>query len=107
MNWRRVRSEEFVTRRLFPYNQTKDVGSFGMKNLPARFGEVEAFHNTCAWNSMTGNHLFARYGHLQQQQSNEGATDCLRSRVEDEDRPRRGSDKYISTSGIELGHCHG
>jgi hypothetical protein len=35
------------------------------ENIPAEFGEVESFHNACAWNSMTSNHLFARNGRLQ------------------------------------------
>src|SRR5260221_12405862 len=105
VNWRRVRSEEFVTRRLIPCNQRRRTSGLQYENLPAEFGEVEAFHNTCAWNSMTGNHLFARYDHLQQQQSNEGATNCLRSRIEDEDRPCRSAYNYISTGRIELSHC--
>jgi hypothetical protein len=34
------------------------MSDFQQKISPARLGEVEAFHNTRAWDFMSSNHLF-------------------------------------------------
>jgi hypothetical protein len=47
-----------VTKRLFGWSQRFDMTGLQHETSPARLGEVEAFHNTCAWDFMPSNHLF-------------------------------------------------